>query len=79
VMLSLLLLGVVASPILLPPILAYVLCGGNGPLAALEMVLFSAVELALFGILYPLGLRRLGALLQRREKDILQIVTQEVE
>jgi hypothetical protein len=33
----------------------------------------------LFAVLYPFGLRRLGRLLQRREKDILQTVTQEVE
>jgi hypothetical protein len=74
-----LLMGVVVSPIALPPFLALVLSGGSGPLAALEMLLFSAAELALFALLYPLALRRLGRLLQRREKDILQAVTKEVE
>jgi len=78
-MLFFLLLAVVASPIALPPILALVLSGGNGALAGLETLLFSAAELALFAVLYPFGLHRLGGLLQRREKDILQIVTQEVE
>jgi hypothetical protein len=72
-------LAVVASPILLPPTLAYVLSGDNCALAALELLLFSAAELVLFAVLYPFGLRRLGRLLQRREKDILQTVTQEVE
>ncbi len=44
-----------------------------------RLLLFSAAELVLFAVLYPFGLRRLGRLLQRREKDILQTVTQEVE
>jgi hypothetical protein len=78
-MLFFLLLVVVALPILLPPILAFVLSGTNGALAALETLLFSVAELVLFAVLYPFGLRRLGAFLQRREKDILQTVTQEVE
>jgi ABC-2 type transport system permease protein len=74
-----LLLAVIASPIVLPPVLALVFSGGSGPLAAFEMLLFSAVQLALFIVLYPFVLRRLGALLQRREIDILQTVTHEVE
>jgi hypothetical protein len=78
-MLFFLLLVVVASPIILPPLLALVLTGGSGSRAALETLLFSAAELALFAVLYPFGLRRLGHFLQRRERDILQTVTQEVE
>jgi hypothetical protein len=77
--LFLLLMAAVASPIVLPPLLALLLAGGNGALAALETLLFSAAELTLFAILYPFALRRLGHLLQRHEKDILQAVTQEVE
>lgn len=78
-LLSFLLLPVVAFPVLLPAIGAMVLRVSNGPPSAALMLLFSAVELALLAPLYPLGLRRLGARLQRREKDILQVVTQEVE
>lgn len=78
-MLSFFLLPVVACPLLLPAILAYVLSASGGPWAAPMMLLFSGVELALLAAFYPVGLRRLGARLQRREKDILQIVTQEVE
>ncbi len=78
-MLFFLLLMVVALPVLLPPVLALVFSGGDSALGALEMVLFSVLELAILGVLYPFGLRRLGHLLQRREKDILQTVTQEVE
>ena len=78
-MLFFLLLMFVALPVLLPPVLALVFSGADSTLGALEMVLFSVVELAILGVLYPFGLRRLGHLFQRREKDILQIVTQEVE
>jgi ABC-2 type transport system permease protein len=78
-MLFFLLLMVVALPVILPAILALVFSGADSALGALEMVLFSVVELAILGVLYPFGLRRLGRLLQRREKDILRTVTQEVE
>jgi ABC-2 type transport system permease protein len=75
-----LLLAVVLSPIALPPLLALVCAGENsGARAALEMLLFSVAELALLALLYPFALRRLGRLLQRREKDILAAVTKEVE
>ena len=75
-----LLLAVVLSPVALPPLLALVCAGENsGARAALEMLLFSAAELALLALLYPFALRRLGRLLQRREKDILEAVTKEVE
>ena len=78
-MLSFFLLPVVASPILLPAVGALVLRARSGPPSASLLLLFSVVELTLLAALYPFGLRRLGARLQRREKDILQTVTQEVE
>jgi ABC-2 type transport system permease protein len=73
------LMMVVALPLILPPVLALVFSGADGTLGAAEMVLLSVVELAILGVLYPFGLRRLGHLLQRRERDILQTLTQEVE
>jgi hypothetical protein len=79
VMLSFLLFSVVGAPIILPAVLALVFCGTGGPSAEWMTLLFSMAELAVFAALYPLGLRHLGRLLQRRETDILQIVTQEVE
>jgi hypothetical protein len=79
VMLSFLLFAVVGAPIVLPAILALVFCGTGGPSAEWMTLLFSAAELAILAVLYPVGLRRLGARLQRREQEILRIVTQEVE
>ena len=70
---------VVAAPVILPALLALVIAGEANPRAAELTLLFSVAELALLAALYPFGLRRLGALFQRREKEILQIVTQEVE
>jgi F0F1-type ATP synthase membrane subunit b/b' len=40
---------------------------------------FSAVLLALLAFFYRLSLGPLGELLQRREKEILQVVTKEIE
>jgi hypothetical protein len=79
VMLSFLLFTAIGAPIVLPAVLALVFCGTGGPSAERMTLLFSAVELVILAGLYPLGLRRLGARLQRREKEILRIVTQEVE
>ena len=79
VMLSFLLFTAIGAPIVLPAVLALVFCGTGGPSAERMTLLFSAVELVILAVLYPFGLRRLGARLQRREKEILRIVTQEVE
>ncbi|MHC4073116.1 MAG: hypothetical protein ACYSWW_03140 [Planctomycetota bacterium] len=47
--------------------------------AAPANLLFSAVLAGLFGLLYKLSLVPLGDLLQRRERQILEVVTKEVE
>jgi hypothetical protein len=47
--------------------------------ASLANLLFSAVLAGLFGLLYKLSLAPLGDLLQRRERQILKVVTKEVE
>ena len=47
--------------------------------AASVNLLFSAVLVGLFGLLYKLSLVPLGELLQRRERQILEVVTKEVE
>ena len=47
--------------------------------AAPANLLFSAVLAGLFGLLYKLSLVPLGELLQRRERQILEVVTKEVE
>jgi len=47
--------------------------------AASVNLLFSAVLTGLFGLLYKLSLVPLGELLQRRERQILEVVTKEVE
>ncbi len=70
---------VVAAPVVAPALLAVAIAGETNPRAAQMTLLFSVAELALLATLYPFSLRRLGALFQRREKEILQIVTQEVE
>jgi hypothetical protein len=78
-MLLFLLSVAVAAPVALPALLAVVFVESDSPLAARLTLLFSVLVLVLLAALYPFGLRCLGALLQRREKEILQTVTQEVE
>jgi len=70
---------VVVAPVVAPALLAVVVAGETNPRAPQVTLLFSVAELALLAPLYPFALRRLGALFQRREREILQIVTQEVE
>jgi hypothetical protein len=66
-------------PIFIPPTLGLFL-GNSGwlPGAAVN-ALFSLALAALVAFLYWLSLRSLGDLLQRRELDILQVVSHEVE
>ena len=78
-MLSFFLFPVVSLPILFPALLAMALSSRDGPLAALLTLLFSTIELVVFAASYWLTLPRFGDILQRREKQILQVVTQEVE
>ncbi|HNS20288.1 MAG TPA: hypothetical protein PKH24_07300 [Sedimentisphaerales bacterium] len=52
----------------------------TGVLAArLAYVILSTVESALIVTIYGLSLSALGEVLQRREKEILRVVAQEVE
>jgi ABC-2 type transport system permease protein len=67
------------APIFLPAAAGWLFASAGWLPAAPTNLLFSAIELALFAALYSLSLPHLGKLLQHREKEILRIVTQEVE
>jgi ABC-2 type transport system permease protein len=67
------------TPIFLPPVAGWLFSSAGWLPAAPTNLLFSAVEFALSAALYRLSLPHLGRLLQHREKEILRIVTQEVE
>ncbi len=69
----------ITTPILFPAILACLLSSLTRMPADPMNLLFTVVELAVLAVLYRLSLPSLGELLQRREKDVLQAVTQEVE
>ena len=72
-------LPLLLTPLFVPPLLGW-LCAKFTSLPGAPVTLVSAVVLlALSALLYGLTLKPLGALLQRREQRILQIVTQEVE
>jgi hypothetical protein len=66
-------------PIFLPPGLGLLLSNMGWLPAAPTNLFFSVVLLALLALFYRLSLVPLGDLLQGREKEILQVVTQEVE
>jgi hypothetical protein len=66
-------------PIFFAPVLGLLLSlPGWLPMAAGNL-LFSLLILAIVSFCYRLSLKGLGDLLQRREKEILRVVTQEVE
>lgn len=67
------------APIFLPAVAGWLFASAGWLPAAPTNLLFSAVECAVLVALYSLSLPPLGRLLQRREKEILRIVTQEVE
>ena len=69
----------VMSPIFLPAAMGLLLSRLGWLPAAPTNLLLSAVLLALLFFFYRLSLAPLGSLMQRREKDILQVVTREVE
>jgi hypothetical protein len=74
-----LLFPVAMVPIFIPPALG-LFAGHLGWLpGAVVNVLLSLLLAALAAFLYWLSLRSLGNLLQRREREILQLVSQEVE
>jgi ABC-2 type transport system permease protein len=67
------------APIFFPPVMG-LLFSSVGWLPAAPVNLFcSAVLFALLALFYRLSLRPLGELMQRREKEILQVVTREIE
>ncbi len=67
------------APIFLPAVAGWLFATAGWLPAAPTNLLFSAVECLLLVALYSFSLPHLGNLLQRREKEILRIVTQEVE
>jgi ABC-2 type transport system permease protein len=67
------------APIFFPPATG-LLFSSVGWLPPAPVNLFcSAVLFALLAFFYRLSLRPLGELMQRREKEILQVVTKEIE
>jgi MFS family permease len=79
IFLSHLLFPVAMAPIFIPPTIGLLSGSAGGWPAALVNALLSLLLAALIAFLYWLSLRSLGELLQKREKDILQVVSQEVE
>ena len=67
------------APIFFPPAIGLLFSKVGWLPAAPVNLFFSAVLLALLAFFYLLSLGPLGELLQRREKDILEVVTKEVE
>jgi len=69
----------IMSPIFIPPAIGLLFSRVGWLPAAPVNLLFSAVLLAILAFFYCLSLGPLGELLQRREKEILQVVTKEIE
>jgi hypothetical protein len=67
------------TPIFFPPVMGLLWSGVGWLPAAPVNLLFSAVLFVLLALLYQLSLNPLGELLQRREKEILEVVTKEIE
>jgi ABC-2 type transport system permease protein len=66
-------------PIFLPPLLGLLVSLAGWLPAAPVNLFFSVILLVILMLSYKFSLRTLGSLLQRREKQILQVVTQEIE
>jgi len=79
IVVSHLLFSTAMGPIFLPPLSGLLFAGAGLLPASAANLLFSAVELAIVLALYRLTLPAFGDLLQKREKQILQVVTREVE
>ena len=69
----------VLSVLLLPAVAAALVSSGDGMTARLVYVVISVAELVVIAAIYRMSLPGLGELLQAREKEILRVVTQEVE
>jgi ABC-2 type transport system permease protein len=70
---------ILMAPIFFPPAIGLLFSGLGWLPAAPVNLFFSAMLLALLALFYRLSLGPLGELFQRREKEILQVVTKEVE
>jgi hypothetical protein len=70
---------VVVAPIFFPPAIGLLFSKFSLLPAAPVNLVFSAALLALLALFYRLSLGPLGELLQRREKEILDVVTKEIE
>ncbi len=79
ILLSRIFFPMIMAPIFFPPAIGLLFSSVGWLPAAPVNLLFSAVLLALLAFFYRLSLGPLGELLQRREKEILQVVTKEVE
>ena len=75
----LLMLPLTIVPLFLGPVLGWWLAGGHSAPAQLINLAVSAALLAVLALAYWASLVPLGKLLERREKEILRVVTQEVE
>jgi len=69
----------IVSPMFFPPAIGLLLSKVGGLPAAPVNLLFSVALLALLALFYRLSLGPLGKLLQHREKEILEVVTKEIE
>jgi len=69
----------IMAPIFIPPAIGLLFFKVGWLPAAPVNLFFSAALLALLAFFYRLSLGPLGDLLQRREKEILQVVTKEIE
>jgi len=78
-LISLLCFPVFIAPIFLAPTMGLLFEKLGWLQSSLTNFLFSATLLAVVALLYRLCLPGLGRLLQQREREIMQIVTQEVE
>lgn len=67
------------APVFLPALAGQLFSAADWLPAGPTNLVFSAIELSIVVILYRLSLAPLGDLLQHREKQILDVVTQEVE
>jgi len=67
------------APIFFPPAMGLLFSSVGWLPAAPVNLFFSVVLLAMLAFFYRLSLGPLGDLLQRREKEILQVVTKEIE
>lgn len=69
----------ILSLLFLPALAVLLVFQADGLVAQLAYLVLSIAELAVIVTIYALSLFGLGELLQRREKEILRVVTQEVE